>query len=361
MQRVSRPGAWLRRWLWAVVLFGLFSFVSVINARLARWVSLAPRMMGRAVARLWRARDGLRQQRDREVRTLREQICIDLNCSQIPELPLPEGDDILVFLFGIPVVPWLKRVGIQQWNMWLDHLAQTLRLRYPERADIAPGAPWEEWVRRHVRYIEVHFARIAGLRLAQSLNSLPQSKGSIYLFGHSTGGAAILQYLADLRDGIVPAPSLPIRAALTMDAAVTGPSRLWTGWPLANERPSHLDHVIPARRSYLRLTPRAESEQLGWRRSISWFHNYLETPFKSLGTWAQEEGIALLSISNVADAFTHGQLGDIPFLRLRIGRRFDLWSILTGKAHICVQRDPRMPPFLWWHEGLPARPFNRKP
>ena len=32
--------------------------------------------------------------------------------------------------------------------------------------------------------------------------------------------------------------------------------------------------------------------------------------------------------------------------------RFDLKGIVTGKTHLCVQRDPRVPHFLWWHEDV---------
>ncbi len=351
----ERQAPWAIRAIWVAMLFCLLSFVSLIHPKIARMRQSTPLFAPITRERLTRIRDRLRQRRAEEVSALRIQLARSLNCTtDPPDLPLPEVDDMLVFLFGIPVVPWLKRVGVRQWHQWLDHLALTMRARYPDREDIAPGAAWDAWVERHVHYVEVHFARIAGQRLAQLLNAA-QGSGQIYLFGHSAGGSAVLQYLADLRDGLVPNPARPIRAVVTMDAAVTGPARIWTGWPIANERPGRLDRIFPAIRTYLRLNP--STRQVAPHRVVTWAHNYVTAPYRGLGAWARGNGIALLSVANVADTFSHGPLGDIPYICMRIGRRFDVRGIVTGKTHLCVQRDPRVPPFIWWHDGV-APPFQ---
>lgn len=336
MSRSQRPQdrrPLLPRALWMGMLFALLSCISLINPRVARGkTSIAERdAPPDAPPTLWR----------RLARSLEY-------FGEAPALPLPEPDDQLVFFHGIPVVPWLKRVGLRQWKPWLDHLRLTFRLRYPERTEFIAGADWEEWLRRHVSYLEVHFARLAGGRIAQLAAAMSSGPGALYLFGHSAGGSAVLQYLADLRDGAVPAPARPIRAALTLDAAVTGPARAWTGWPVANERPNRVDRLVPRIQASLVLN----DPQPHWRRRLTWARNYQEWPFPGLGAWAREQGFALLTVSNIADTFTHAALSDIPFLRLRIGRRFDLRGMLNGKTHLCIQRDPRMPPFLWWDDHL---------
>ncbi len=337
----------LPRSLWMGVLFGMVGFISLISPRLTRPTATEEREQQAERDRL------ARQQRRKAIidamYTPRQRIGRMLGTgTNVPSLPLPEADDILILSYGIPVVPWLKRVGIRQWNLWLDHLGETLRARYPQRADIAPGAAWEEWIRRHVRYVEVHFARLAGQRIARLLANLPQGEGHIYLFGHSAGGAAILQYLADLRDGLVPSPARPIRAALTLDAAVSGPARVWTGWPVAPERPGRLDRFIPKVRRYVQLN----GERMRWHRHVSWARDYMQLPFRGLGAWAREQGIAVLTASNLADAFSHAILDDLPYLEMHIGRRFDLKGIITGRTHLNIQRDPRVPHFLWWHDDV---------
>ncbi len=346
------PARLLPRSLWIGVLFVLIGFISLINPRLVRPVTSEERAQ---VAAARRERQAWWQRRKKVLETLvapRNQLGRALGTNIIPELPLPEADDILVLSHGIPVIPWLKRVGVRQWQLWLDHLGATLRARYPERADLAPGRAWEDWLRLHVRYVEVHFARIAGPRIAKLAASLPQGPGSIYLFGHSAGGSAVLQYLADLRDGNVPPPARPLRAVLTLDAAVNGPARIWTGWPIAPERPGRMDRFIPKLRRYIRLEQTARGTRLRWHYHLSWARDYLQLPFRGLGSWAQDQGIKLLTVSNLADAFSHAMLDDLPYLEMHIGKRFDMKGLFTGRTHLNVQRDPRVPGFLWWHEDV---------
>jgi pimeloyl-ACP methyl ester carboxylesterase len=343
-------GRLVPRSLWVGVLFGMIGFISLINPRLTRAATViedeppmppAPERASKSRKRA-AALDALCTPRQRIGRTL--------GCGAVPpDLPLPEADDIIVFSHGIPVVSWLKRVGIRQWQDWLEHLGAILRARYPQRADLAPGAAWEDWLRRHVRYVEVHFARLAGQRIARMLAALPPGDGQIYLFGHSAGGAAMLQYLADLRDGSVPTPARPIRAILTLNAAVAGPARLWTGWPVAPERPGRMDRFIPKVRHYITLN----GPQLRWRRRINWARDYMQLPFRGLGAWALEQCINVLTVSNVADIFSHQHLDDLPFLQVQIGRRFDLKAAATGRTHLAVQRDPRVWHYLWWHDNVP--------
>ena len=345
----------LPRSLWIGVLFVMMGFISFINPQIVRRLAAEENTRQAAVRR---ERQAWWQRRKRALGVLnspRHTLGRSLGSTVIPDILLPEVDDILVFSHGIPVVPWLKRVGIRQWQLWLDHLGETLRARYPDRADIAPGPAWEEWILLHVRYVEVHFARIAGPRIAKLAANLPQGPGGIYLFGHSAGGAAVLQYLADLRDGNVPPPSRPLRAVLTLDAAVTGPSRIWTGWPVAPERPSRLDRFIPKFRRYIRMEQSAKGPKLRWHHHLSWARDYMQLPFRGLGSWAREQGICMLTVSNLADAFSHPILDDLPYLEMHIGKRFDIKSIATGRTHLNVQRDPRVSTFLWWHDEVPVR------
>jgi hypothetical protein len=337
---VRNTASVLARALWIPALFTLVSFISFVRPRLMRAATATAERPGSA--------DPLMPQVS--AITMRQRVGQSLGAGlALPDLPLPEPDDAIFFSHGIPVVPWLKRVGVRQWQIWLDQLAATLRARYPDRADIAPGAPWEAWVREHVRYVEVHFARLAAQRIARLVATLSEDRGAIYFFGHSAGGSAILQYLSDLREGSSPAPKQPIRAVLTLDAAVNGPARIWTGWPTAPERPGRLDHLIPKVRRYLTL----DDGRMRWHRHISWARDYLQLPFRGLGTWAREHDTAVLTVSNLADAFSHPQLDDLPYMKMNIGRRFNLKDVATGRTHLCVQRDPRVPYYLWWHEDVP--------
>jgi pimeloyl-ACP methyl ester carboxylesterase len=350
-----RLPSWLRyffpRSLWVGLLFALLSCVSLISpqAQSPRPIQRKGRLRRLPAATLAHMRTRLAPHQEQKPPSERQRFGKQLGfAGEIPPLPLPDIDDVLILCYGIPVVPWLKRIGIRQWQNWLEHLGATLRARYPERDDITLGPAWEAWLERHVRYVESHFARIAGARIAQLLSALPQDFNEIYLFGHSAGGSAIMQYLADLRDGVAPAPSLPIRAVLTLNAAVAGPARFWTGWPIANERPALVDRVFPKLRKYLTLaTARPE-----WHRQFSWGRDYLQLPFRGLGAWTRSQGIAMLTVSNNADLFGHQALDDVPYLALRIGRRSDLKRAFTGKTHLAIQRDPRVPRFLWWCGGV---------
>ena len=350
-----RLPTWLRylfpRSLWVGVLFAVLSCVSLIapQAQSPQPTGRRGRLRRLPAATLAQMRTRLAPHHTLKQLSERQIFGRQLGVvGEIPPLPLPDIDDVLILCYGIPVVPWLKRIGIRQWNNWLEHLGATLRARYPERADLLPGPGWDAWLERHVRYVESHFARIAGARIAQLLSALPQDFDEIYLFGHSAGGSAIMQYLADLRDGVAPAPALPIRAVLTLNAAVAGPARFWTGWPIANERPALVDRVFPKLRKYLTLA----TTRPVWHRQVSWGRDYLQLPFRGLGAWTRSHGIVMLSVSNNADYFGHQALDDVPYLPLRIGRRSDLKRAFTGKTHLAIQRDPRVPRFLWWCDGV---------
>ncbi len=270
-----------------------------------------------------------------------------LGCSSdIPYLPLPDIDDIIILCYGIPVAPWLKRIGIIQWNNWLDHLGEALRKQYPNNPLIQPGEAWAQWITSHVQFIETHFAHIAAQKIAQILNAMSSKNGAIYLFGHSAGGAAVLDYLADLRSGAAPQPAKPIRAALTLNAAVSGIARSWTAWPTFSERPSKFDRLLPVLQKYVTLNT-------SWptvRFALTWSRMYQEFPFRRLGAWAHDHGISVLTVCDSGDIFSHGPLDDVPFHQLNIGSRFDFQNILNGKNHLHIQRDPRVPKYIWWRE-----------
>jgi pimeloyl-ACP methyl ester carboxylesterase len=339
MAHVRRAGVAVLRTAWIAWLLALISCISLITPRRDQATTVE------------QAEEILRRARQAPLRgtVLRRWLGASLGVTgDIPPLPLPDIDDIIVLAHGIPVVPWLKRVGTRQWQIWLDHIGRLLRLRYPDRADIAPGPAWSQWLADHVCYVETHFARIAGQRIAQLVSALPPGTGEIYIIGHSAGASAVLQYLADLREEVVPPPSRPIRAVLTLDAAVTGIARAWTGWPTAPEGPSSFDRFWPRIERYLRL----DRPQPSWRRHIRWARDYVDPPFAGLGAWLRGQGIGILTVSNIADAFTHGALADLPYLSLRIGRRFDVRGMVTGKTHMCIQRDPRVLPVLLWHDDL---------
>lgn len=340
----------LPRSMWVAILYLMLSFISVIGPKVARPLTEQQREARRRgyLIRL-RERFWVRDRLDATKLSLRQQLGRELGCVDDRfDLPLPDIDDILVLSYGIPVLPWLKRIGVLQWKVWLDHLGMTMRARYPDRAEIALGPAWDAWLQEHVRYVEAHFSRLATQRLAKVVSTLPPSPGELYLFGHSAGGTAVLHYLADLRDGLFSEPARRIKAALALNSAVAGPARAWTGWPLANERPSRLDRLRVRVRKYIKI----DGDRPQWHRHITWSRDYMELPFRGLGAWAHEEGFTLLTVNNMADLFCHKPLDDIPFVAMYIGSRRDIKGIYTGRTHLHIQRDPRVPHFLWWHDDV---------
>ena len=213
------------------MLFALLSCISVIRPR--RIAPHEDETLPTVQEIAQRLHNRIADHPERSLSELRHQwLGYVLGCTDpMPSLPIPDIDDIIVLCYGIPVVPWLKRIGVHQWQNWLDRLGDALRARYPDRLDIVTGAAWDEWLARHVRYVETHFARIAGQRIAQLISALPSEPGKVYLFGHSRADRQCCNIWPICAKAMPPAR--PIRAALTLNAAVSGPARAWTAWPIA--------------------------------------------------------------------------------------------------------------------------------
>jgi pimeloyl-ACP methyl ester carboxylesterase len=134
--------------------------------------------------------------------------------------------------------------------------------------------------------------------------------GEAHLIGHSVGGAAVLRYLTGVRAGSLPAPRVRVRAAVTLDAALSGIAGVWSG----------------ART----LTGRGASEGLA-----------------GLGAWAKLQEINLITICNERDIWSHRAVDDLPYVGLRLGPPFDLGAQLNGAVHGWVRRMPQIVDALW--------------
>jgi hypothetical protein len=217
----------------------------------------------------------------------------------------------------MPVAPWMHlRPADDVWAAWL-HGLRVLWLSWlnGDAAATEAGANranqgWDEWQARHVHTLEFRRAEPGSERLAELLAAPHLAHGEAHLVGHSVGGAAVLRYLTGVRAGRLPAPRARVRAAITLDAAVSGIAGVWSG----------------ART----FTQRGASEG-----------------FVGLGAWAREHDINLITICNERDIWSHRAMDDLPYVGLRLGPPLDLGAQLNGAIHDWLRRMPQVAEALW--------------
>jgi hypothetical protein len=190
-------------------------------------------------------------------------------------------------------------------------------------SDLSHESGWETWRMRHIHSVEMSRVE-AGLALLLPLLERLQrdeagsplvAEGGLHLIGHSVGGAVIVAYLAGLRSRAHAAPALPLRSALTLDAAVTGLAGVWSGV-----------------KSYLhRVTG----------------NHVMAEGLHGLNSWADERGIWLLTASNHGDIWSHKRLADLPYLGVRLGSRLALRDQLDGTVHDWLRRTPEFVQAIW--------------
>lgn len=242
----------------------------------------------------------------------------------------PGPDDYIIMLRGVPVAPWIPRRPVAEvWGAWLRQLEDLCTGWATETPaisedDLAPEAPtaatravsasaWDAWRREHVWSLDAPHIHEGVNTLIDCLADSRLRGGAVHLLGHSVGGATVLAYLAGWRAGLWPAPRLRLRSAVTLDAAVAGVAGVWSG----------AQRVLAA-------TPDG---------------------LHGMGAWAAAHGIALLTVANRRDWWSHGALGDLPYLGLRSGPRFTLRSQLNGSIHDGIRRMPQLADALWGQRG----------
>ncbi len=256
----------------------------------------------------------------------------------------PGPRDYVVLLRGMPVAPWMRlRPAADVWGTWLQRLeelwlewrellaappspAPPLATAAAERLLMTDGAQaWESWQAEHVMSLQARHALVGTQQLAKLLADERLAHADIHLVGHSVGGATVLAYLAGCRSGAIAAPPVRIRAAITLDAAVSGLAGVWSGV-----------------RQY--LGARAEAGLQG------------------LGDWAQQHDIGLLTATNERDVWSHRAIADLPYLGLRLGPPFALRAQVDGTIHGWLRRTPQLVEALWglgaanaWTPQEPAR------
>ena len=241
----------------------------------------------------------------------------------------PTALDHVIFLRGVPVAPWIRaRPDMEVWGLWVQQLHDLSRAwgGLPRASNGIPAtsvpAPngWDEWLAQHVHIVHVRNVLDGAARLASLLDGRLDGRGAApgqaHLIGHSVGGATILAYLAALRARVFPEPVLPLRAALTLDAAVTGLAGVWSG-----------------ARSYLK------------RMTVD--------GLTGLNEWATQRGVTILTATNERDVWSHRAMADLPYLGLRLGPPFALHSQLDGTIHGWLRSTPQFVRTIWPAPALP--------
>jgi hypothetical protein len=243
-------------------------------------------------------------------------------------LPPPGRHDHVIFLRGLPIAPWMTvRPWADVWVVWLARL-EALFGEWPApplgataQQLVEADLGWGAWRERHIHNVQasrVEDGLAALLPLLQRL-ARDEPSGGAHLIGHSVGGAVIVSYLAGLRARVHAQPELPVRAALTLDAAVSGLAGVWSG-----------------AKSYLhRVT--------GNRVMGEGLHG--------LNDWATGQGIRLLTASNHGDLWSHKRLADLPYLGVRLGSRLALRDQLDGTIHDWLRRTPEFVQAIWGTAG----------
>jgi hypothetical protein len=241
----------------------------------------------------------------------------------------PGPRDYVLLVRGVPVAPWIPlRPASEVWSAWLRRLEDLYAAWSfaPGAAPVAPspelGRPlcaaaeswgstaWDTWRRQHVLVLDARHTLAGANRLASVLTRPRIEQGEIHLVGHSVGGAAVLAYLAGWRAGLLPPPAAQLRAAVTLDAAVTGLAGVWSG-------------------------------------ALRYFAGGSEARLNGLSAWAAQRGIALVTASNQRDVWSHRALGDLPYLGLRLGPARGLRVQLNGTVHDWLRRTPQLVEALW--------------
>jgi hypothetical protein len=234
----------------------------------------------------------------------------------------PGPQDYVIMLRGVPVAPWIPRRPVADvWGAWLRYLEElcagwasdTPAGAADQVASAGGASAWDAWRREHVWAIDARHVHEGVNALVSFLMDPRHRAGGVHLIGHSVGGATLLVYLTGWRAGLWPEPRLRLRSAVTLDAAVAGLAGAWSG------------------------AQRYLSAMAG--------------DFPGVGSWAAARGIALLTVANRRDWWSHGALADLPYLGLRSGPPFTLLAQLNGSIHDGVRRMPQLVEALWGQRG----------
>jgi hypothetical protein len=244
----------------------------------------------------------------------------------------------VIFLRGLPVAPWMAlRPWADVWVVWLARLEALFRGWQTSAASdtsqqlVEADLGWSAWRELHVHSVQTSrvedgLALLTPLlqRLAASEASQSEPGGALHLIGHSVGGAVVVSYLAGLRARAHKPPELPLRAALTLDAAVSGLAGVWSG------AKSYLNRVTGA--------------------------SVMGEGLQGLNDWAADQGIRLLTASNHSDLWSHKRLADLPYLGVRLGSRLALRDQFNGTIHDWLRRTPEFVQAIWG--PAPAEPLS---
>ncbi|HEY7983961.1 MAG TPA: hypothetical protein VID73_07335 [Ktedonobacterales bacterium] len=230
----------------------------------------------------------------------------------------PRPADHVILVRGMPVAPWMRLRPMEDvWVAWLNGL-RVLWRTWPFAGEAAlEDQRWEVWRASHVHSVQFRRALPGSERLAELLASPRLADVETHLVGHSVGGAAVLSYLTGVRAGRLPAPRARLRAAITLDAALSGVAGVWSG----------------ARA----LARRGSDERL-----------------EDLGAWARHHAVNLLTISNERDVWSHRATADLPYVGLKLGPPLDLGAQVNGALHGWLRRMPEVVEALW-PGAAPAR------
>jgi RHS repeat-associated protein len=191
-------------------------------------------------------------------------------CIRTPQGPSPCGNDPKV-----------------DWHDYLSLLRQQFSFDEKEFAD---------WVDTHVTFVHAWSADPSPI--AQAVNGINPGNGSIFLIGHSAGGAALLNYLQSIGPS---STSSHIGGAVILDAPTANPEQGRFSWLVGAFIGFERYRDVPAAPMVCNGSFNCTDEQLHDR-------------FSTLGERANAAGIHLLQVSYGGDAINPlSPTGDVPF------------------------------------------------
>ncbi len=219
---------------------------------------------------------------------------------------------------------------------WWDAFVNWLGIQWGYNIE---SKEWSDWKEAHVGYTNYATTGKAG-EFAQDLSRWLQNDakiqkwadkfpgGGIHLIGHSMGGAVVMEYLVGLKTGTsgISAPQQGIKSASILDAPLETPESLvgFQRYEAREERKGELPEMV----YYDRLT--------------------------SLGTWAKDQKITVVTVSYSESFCNHSQIDTIPHWSIPGGPgRPSRWD--PRGAHAYVVEKPGGSgsfQFLWDHNAL---------
>ncbi len=172
------------------------------------------------------------------------------------------------------------------WGMYMSFLQR----RYGFSLDENGKKKYQAWANSHIKYVQA--PDFDPKRIQAAVDAIQPRTGKIFLFGHSAGGVAVINYLMTLEQN----PTLPIPP---IGGAYAIHAPLGDSWRA----------LVSVSMAWLIEFPKIECGMNGYCPV-----EYPRSSLIGLGAWAEQRDIALQIISYQDDVVNpHHQVADIPF------------------------------------------------